>query len=399
MLHAVFGSSFTKIPNRLPETLGFTTQQMLAFFLFWLLHVPFVFLRPNQLRWLFTVKMVIMTIAMTGLFIFSMVNTKGNLGNGVLKPNVPVSSTAWLYLYAINSVLGAHSTLTANQPDYSRWCAKRWASIWTQLVFWPVSVTIATTFGILSTASINNAWGLELWNQWDLLTAILDRYPTSGVRFAVFLCAAAWAILVLGTNIAANMIPLGSDLAMLFPRYMNMTRGQAVGLLLSWAVCPWYVYSSAAVFTKFLSGYGLFMGGIAGVMVADYILVRGNVFMKSLYDGSRENPHYHFIRGWNVQGFIAYLCGMAPGFPGFCGNMGAHVSTSARELGYLGWILAFAVSSLVYTVLCLMWPTQAQAAVEVGGLTHEQMAVTDGETSRADVEIINTSTKDAMQVT
>ncbi|KAF8864865.1 putative allantoin permease [Acephala macrosclerotiorum] len=372
MLHAVFGTGFTSIPNHLPKSIGFTTQQMLAFFLYWLCHIPFVFLRPNQLKWLFTLKMCTMVPAMVGLFAFCMANTGGHLGSSVLPPGVPISSTSFLFLYAINSSLGAHSTLITNQPDYSRWAAKPWSSIWTQLLFWPISVTISATFGILSTAAINHAWGLELWNQWDLLTAILDRYPHSSARFAVFLCALFWAILVLGTNVAANMIPLGSDLAMLLPRYMNMTRGQVLGLLLAWAICPWKIYASAATFTKFLSGYGLFMGGLTGVMVVDYYLTKGNLFVGNLYDGKKTNPTYYYTKGWNWQAYVAYACGFAIGFPGFCGNLGAKVSTTARELGYLGWILAFSVSIIVYVGLCLIWPTQSQRAVRTMELSWEK---------------------------
>ncbi|TVY84788.1 Allantoin permease [Lachnellula suecica] len=398
MLHAVFGTGFTSIPNHLPNSIGFTTQQMLAFFLYWLFHIPFVFLRPNQLKWLFTLKMCTMIPAMTGLFVFCMVTTGGNLGSGVLPSGVPISSTAWLFLYAINSSLGAHSTLITNQPDYSRWSKTRWSSIWTQLVFWPISVTISAAFGILSTAAINNAWGLKLWNQWDLLTAILDRYPNSGARFAVFLCATFWAILVLGTNVAANMIPLGSDLAMLLPRYMNMTRGQVLGLFLAWAICPWKIYASAATFTKFLSGYGLFMGGLTGVMVADYFLTRGNLFLEYLYDGRKTNPHYYYSRGWNVQAYIAYIAGFGIGFPGFCGNLGAKVSPTARELGYLGWLLAFTVSIVVYSLLCMFWPTQNQQLIKGLGLRREEKAMIADDFDFSRFDSLNNGPAGAMEV-
>jgi NCS1 family nucleobase:cation symporter-1 len=378
MLQAVFGDNFTSIPNAIPASIGFTTQQFLAFFLYWLIHIPFVFLRPNQLKWLFTLKMATMIPAMTGLFIFCMVNTKGQLGTNKLTSAVPISSTGWLFMYAINSALGAHSTLITNQPDYSRWSKYKWSSTWTQLVFWPISVTISAAFGILSTAAINNAWGLKLWNQWDLLTAILERYPSSGARFAVFICALFWAVLVLGTNVAANMIPLGSDCAMLLPRYMNMVRGQFLGLLLCWAICPWKIYLSAATFTKFLSGYGLFMGGLTGIMVSDYFFIsRGNLFIERLYDGKRTNPYYYFTRGWNIQAYIAYIIGCAIGFPGFAGNLGGNVSDSARELGYLGWLMAFFVSAAAYLGICLVWPTQTQKAIKELGLAREEKVIAD----------------------
>ncbi|OJD35789.1 allantoin transport [Diplodia corticola] len=381
MLHAAFGSSFTGIPNHLPESLGLTTQQMLAFFLFWLLHIPFAFLRPNQLTWLFTLKMPAMLLATLGLFTFCIVATRATLTTSV--PH-PTTTTPWLYLYAINSVLGAHSTLTTNQPDYSRWAATPTASTWPLLAAWPLSATLATALGILATAAINRAWGLTLWNPWDLLTAVLQRHWTAGARVGVLACAALWALCALGTNVAANMVPLGADAAMvLAPRYVDARRGQALGLLLAWAVCPWYVYASAAVFTRFLSGYGLFMGGLTGVMVVEYHgWVRGNVFVADLFDGGRSNPHYYYARGWNWQAYAAYLCGMALGFPGFCGSLGAEVSAEARKLGYLGWLLAFTVSMVVYSGLCWVWPTQVQLDVKRRGLRREEMALCDADNDR-----------------
>jgi NCS1 family nucleobase:cation symporter-1 len=106
------------------------------------------------------------------------------------------------------------------------------------------------------------------------------------------------------------------------------------------------------------------MGGLTGVMVADYFLTKGNLFVEHLYDGKKTNPNYYYSKGWNVQAYIAYIFGFGIGFPGFCGNLGAKGSTTARELGYLGWALAFTVSILVYSLLCTIWPTQSASRQE-----------------------------------
>lgn len=174
MLQAVFGSHFTSIPNSIPVSVGFTTQQMLAFFLYWLIHIPFVFFRPNQLKWLFTLKICTMVPAITGLFIFCMVNTGGNLGSGVISSGAAIDSkVAWLFFYGLNAAIGANATLVTNQPDYSRWSRTKWASTWTQLVFWPISVTIAASFGVLATAAINNSWGIEVVSSFYISPAFL----------------------------------------------------------------------------------------------------------------------------------------------------------------------------------------------------------------------------------
>lgn len=46
---------------------------------------------------------------------------------------------------------------------------------------------------------------------------------------------------------------------MLFPRYLTIPRGNYLVTFAAFAIVPWKIEASAAVFTKFLSGYGLFM--------------------------------------------------------------------------------------------------------------------------------------------
>ncbi|TFK50769.1 putative allantoin permease [Heliocybe sulcata] len=376
MLTAVFGHYFTDIPNHIPASIGFTTQQMIAFLIYWFCHLPFTLLRPYQLKWLFTLKMCTIVPTCVGLFVFCMVNTRGNLGSGLPRSSaVSASQWGWFWMYAINSGLGNTANIITNQPDFSRWSHDRWASIWPQLIANPISVTISASFGILATSAINNVWGLQLWNQWDLLDEIMKRYPRPDVRFAVFLCATFWALLILGTNVAANMIPFGSDSSMLLPRYINITRGQFLGLVLAWAVCPWKIMHSATTFTNFLGGYGLFMASVVGVLCADYyVITRGNIAVEHLYDGSRTNPRYYYTHGWSIQAYIAYIAGVALPFAGFLGNLGVRVSPVAVNMGHIGWLLSYFVSIAVYVGICWVWPTPMQRAVREGGLSWEAMA-------------------------
>lgn len=74
-----------------------------------------------------------------------------------------------------------------------------------------------------------------------------------------------------------------------------------------------------------------------------------------------------------MQGVIAYLCGIALPFPGFIGTLGPHVSVPAQELGHLGWMLSFAVSFVVYYLLCKVWPTRNQKIIKEMGLRWEEM--------------------------
>lgn len=376
VLRAIFGHNYTDIPNTIPVSQGITSAGMVAFFLFWLIHLPFTFLRPYQLKWLFNLKVVTMIPAVFGLFIFCMVNTKGHVGASHLtQTSAATGGWGWFFVYSINAGMGNTATLITNQPDYARWSKTKTGSMWAQLIANPLSVTLSASLGILSTAAINNAWGLQLWNQWDLFDAIMNRYWSGSTRFAVFLGASAWTISILGTNIAANMIPFGSDSSMLFPRFITIPRGQFLVLCLSFAICPWKILASATTFTTFLAGYGLFMASVVAIMICDYfVLTKGNVFLSHLYNGSRSNQHYFYHGGWNLQALFAYIVGIALPFPGFVGTLGPKVSKSAHDLGELGWLLSFTTSFLVYYVVCRVWPTKNQRIVREMALGWEEIS-------------------------
>lgn len=287
ILRAVFGDAYTNIPNHISADQNITSAGMLAFFLFWLIHMPFTFFRPYQLKGFFWFKVAVMIPSVFGLFIFCMVNTGGQVGLGSLKNTSLAASSGvwgWFFVSSINAGMGNTATLITNQPDIARWSRTKSGAMWSQLFTNPIAVTLSASLGILSTAAINNNWGLQLWNQWDLLDAIMTRYWTSSTRFAVFLCAAGWTVSILGTNIAANMIPFGSDSAMLFPRYITIPRGQFIVECLGFAICPWKILQSANTFITFLAGYGLFMASVVAIMICDYwCLTKGNVFIGHLY--------------------------------------------------------------------------------------------------------------------
>jgi NCS1 family nucleobase:cation symporter-1 len=155
ILRCIFGHAFTNIPNHIPESVGITTQGMLAFFLFWLVHFPFCAFRPYQLRAFFWFKSIIILPAVWGLFIFCIANTHGNIGS--LYSNTITGNKGWFIMYAINSGMGNTATLITNQPDIARWSKTKSGAQWSQLITNPIAVTLSASLGILATSAINNS--------------------------------------------------------------------------------------------------------------------------------------------------------------------------------------------------------------------------------------------------
>jgi NCS1 family nucleobase:cation symporter-1 len=148
------------------------------------------------------------------------------------------------------------------------------------------------------------------------------------------------------------------DIAGLFPSYVNIRRGAYIGLVISIALCPWQLLSSAATFISVLSAYSVFLGPMAGIMICDYWVVRrGRVKLSDLYHG-REDGVYYFWKGVNWRSFAAWIVGWSYLIPGFVKAVAPEVDVPAActNLYYLAFPLGFAVSFVVCYGLNRVWP-------------------------------------------
>ncbi|KAL3461053.1 hypothetical protein BJX64DRAFT_289618 [Aspergillus heterothallicus] len=108
-----------------------------------------------------------------------------------------------------------------------------------------------------------------------------------------------------------------------------------------------------------MGAYGIFMGPAISIMLVDYYIVsNGNIFIPSLYVGNRDNEHYWYKGGWNIQSYIAYITAVGLCFVGFVNKVGASVPPVGEDFGDLGWALTFPTGGIVYYVLYKVWPHQ-----------------------------------------
>lgn len=113
MLGAIW-PSFLTLKNQIPESQGIDTNTMISFALFWLIQLPFLYMHPNSLRWLFMVKSVIVPIAWVAILIWAFVATDG----GEIfdqKATLEGSAYSWAFLSSLTSVIGNYATLSVNQ--------------------------------------------------------------------------------------------------------------------------------------------------------------------------------------------------------------------------------------------------------------------------------------------
>jgi nucleobase:cation symporter-1, NCS1 family len=126
--------------------------------------------------------------------------------------------------------------------------------------------------GIAVTAAGEKIYGEVLWNP----AYLIDRWDN---RAAAFFGALSFVVSVIGTNISANSISAANDLMVIFPKYVNIRRGQIISAVIGgWVLCPWEILSSAPGFLAFMNGYTVFLGPFAAMWVDSTLLTTWYTF-------------------------------------------------------------------------------------------------------------------------
>lgn len=246
--------------------------------------------------------------------------------------------------------------------------------------------------GVFGTAALQQAWGVTIWNQWDVYDAMLEHSFTGPMRFFVFLLAFCSLLFNFGALIGANLLPFGSDITALFPTVFNISRGMWFCGIIALALQPWKILASSKGFLAFLGGYGIFMGPAAAIMITDYWLVRrGNIAIMDAYS-SKKGATYMYWHGFNLNACLAYFCGMMLPFVGFVGTFGVNVPVNATKIDKLGWYVSAVTAGVLYVVFCKVRPlsnvdpnmrfeamahdfAEMRARKEHTGLTSEQASI------------------------
>ncbi|KAH0142528.1 uridine permease-like protein Fui1, partial [Aureobasidium melanogenum] len=345
----------------LPESGGISTAGMIAYFLFWIIQLPMLMIPPSQLRYLFMVKMIaapVTAIATLGY----MVHKAGGGGAIFSQPGtVTGEAKAYLWLSCMSSVTGVWATLAVNVADFSRYAKARpdgkpnYAQ-YVQLPALPILFTLCGVLGVVTTSASKVVYGEFYWNPLNIVEQWLKNGHAG--RAAAFFASLSWFIAQVGTNITGNSISAANDLCVMAPKYINIRRGCFIAAVVScWVMVPWKILKNAQTFLAFMSGYSVFLAPMAGILAADYWLVkRRHIDVPALYD-----PHgrYRYIYGVNWQGLVAFLIAVCPNLPGLANSINtSSISAGAKHLYSFDWLYGFVSSIFVYTVLSKLFPAK-----------------------------------------
>ena len=346
---------------------GATVNYFVAFFIFWLGSLPFIWFPVHKIRHLFTVKSIVAPIGGIALFIWCIVRA-GGVGPIVHQgSSAKGSKLAWGVIAGIMSAVSNFATLIVNDPDFARFASRPSAALWPQAITIPMGFGLTSFIGIIagSASAVIYPDKGATWNPLDLLRDFITHgdqprgVGSAGDRAGTFLIAACFVVAQLGTNIAANSISAGTDLTAMMPRYINIRRGGYICAVVGICICPWQFLTSASNFTTYLSAYSVFLSSIAGPMIIDYYFVRKGYFqIRDLYNAESSGPYYG-IGGFQWRGYVAYTCGILINVVGFAGAVGTDVPIGATYIYRLNFFTGFIVSGAVYYLLARIWPMPA----------------------------------------
>ncbi len=118
------------------------------------------------------------------------------------------------------------------------------------------------------------------------------------------------------------------------------------------AMFPWKVMETSGgyIFT-WLIGYSALLGPIAGILIADYFILRkSELNVTELFKADGE---YSASNGWNWAGIGALIIGILPNLPGFLHISGfvESVPPIFDSIYAYAWFVGLAVAALVYLLI------------------------------------------------
>ncbi|KAJ5014215.1 Transporter aclS [Colletotrichum sp. SAR 10_99] len=353
--------SFAKIPNTLSASTPTTTYELIGFIVFWVVSIPFLFIRPERFKKPFFISSVACGAGMIALLIWSLTVAKGVGPIFYQGQSVSTSSrwsVSWLMMAGINQAIGQKAAGMTNSSDFSRYAKdKKGYIIGTVSVYWITGVLVCLG-GLVTTAACQKIYGTIYWNPPDLLMVMMDHGEgSSAARAAVFFLALAFAFTSMFENVCSNAVAGGIDLAGLFPRYIDIRRGALLTFFAAWIIQPWQLINQAATFVAVLNSFAVFLAPIMGVMVCDFFVLRARrVKLSHLFHP--QGSDYWYWHGVNWRVIPCWIAGWAPTIGGLIVSAEKDESApdAVYELYYIAFFVGFFISFVLFYLANLAFP-------------------------------------------
>lgn len=281
------------------------TGEVLGFFIFWVANILVVIRGAESIKRLEMLAAPLLLIVAIGLIVWAL--PKVTLSEVLAVPaNRPEGSSFIKYfMSALTAMVGFWATLSLNIPDFSRYARSQRSQVIGQIIGLPLTMFLFSGLGVVLTAASLELVGETVSDPINLIGHIDS--PVWVVLSMLMIILAT-----ISTNTAANIVSPTNSFQNIAPRYINENRGVLITgiigiLLMSWELLKklgWLEsdVSVESLYSNWLLGYSSLLGPIAGIMIVDYFLIKGQSYnLLALYQDDAGYP------AWNKAGFTAFL--------------------------------------------------------------------------------------------
>ena len=270
---------------------------------FWLLNMAVVWRGVESIRRLQAFGAPFMFVMAAALLVWVRVKA-GSFGAMLSTPRRFHSTHEFLAVFfpSLTAMVGYWATLALNIPDFTRYSKSQSAQSWGQAFGLPVAMVLYTFLGIAVTSASAVLFGKPIWDPVELIG--MFHQP-----LVAFVALIAVLVATLNVNIGANVVSPSNDFSNLYPRLISFRTGGLITGFLGLAMCPWKLLATPDSYIfGWLVGYSGLLGPVAGIMVCDYIFIRGTELdVNSLY---HSEGAYHYTKGVNPRALIALALGV-----------------------------------------------------------------------------------------
>jgi NCS1 family nucleobase:cation symporter-1 len=320
----------------------------ICFFAFWALNMLVIWRGIETIKILEGVGAPFM-LAVGLLLLWWITNKAGGFGPVLSQPGKFRSTAEFVrfFIPSLTGMVGFWATVALNIPDFTRYAKSQKAQMVGQALGLPTAMTLYSFIGVAVTSASVVLFGQAIWDP----VMLLGRFHQPLVASIALL---ALLIATLNTNVAANVVSPSNDFSNLNPRLISFRTGGLITGVVGILLMPWKLLGdfSAYIF-GWLVGYSGLLGPIAGVMIADYFLVRkSRLNVEDLY---RRGGIYEYENGINKRAVAALILGAGVALIGLA-------VPPLRLLYDYAWFVGFAVSGGVYVLVTR--PSESQVPLE-----------------------------------
>ena len=321
----------------LPQWAIFEWGPAVGFMIFWAMNVYFIINGTESIRWLESVSAPFLIVVGLGLLAWAYMRS-GGWGPILSQPSkFQKAGEFWhFFVPSLTGMVGFWATLSLNIPDFTRYARSQRAQMIGQAIGLPPTMALYSFIGVAVTSATVVVFGEAIWDP----VVLLSKFESPII---ILLALISLVVATLTTNIAANVVSPANDFANLYPKKISFVRGGLITSVLGIVMMPWKLLSDYGTYIfGWLVGYSSFLGPIAGVLIADYFVIRKRKLeVRDLYVRAGV---YEYTGGFNVTALIALAAGVSLALIGL-------VVEQLRFLYDYAWFVGFAVAFGVYVAL------------------------------------------------